>query len=1034
MQKLNEILNQIGFNKSNGLFFLNEEQEKYHWKNNTSFPNRVKRLIENRIKPDAFFCFDNKPMVLFFQNREDKEKLHKAIWNFNECPIAIFVENDSIEVFNGFNYLKDKATLDKIGGSEKLNDFNYFGLVTGKTWEQYKDELNYKNRVDYHLLENIKSARKLLVENHKLDAKIVNSIIGKSIFVRYLIDRGVKMRYDGTLRKWSNPEFCDLFNSPKKIQDFFDYLEDSERGFNGDLFPISASDYRNVKKEDYKVIRDLLMGVDIDKKQPSFFELYDFSIIPIEFISNVYELFIGQDNQKEEGAYYTPLFLVDYILKESVENHLSEITKRTVRLKELLINQSGKYPLCRVLDPACGSGIFLVETLRKIIEKFIKETGCDVKSVNFKTAIKNLAKENIYGIDKDLSAVQVAVFSIYLTLLDYLEPPGIETFKFPVLLNFNFFEADFFNLSAQFNANLKDVEFDFILGNPPWFRGKGEKEKPSYVEYIEKRRKKENGVNEIKAEIGNKEIAQAFLIRSSDFSNHQTKCALIVTSKTLYNLQSNNFRKYFLKNFFIERIFELAPVRREVFDKSNDKATAPACVLFYKYANGDNTENNSVEHISLKPSRFFSLFKIFTINRADYKKIQQNRLSKYDWLWKVLVYGSYLDFNFLLKLKQENISINHYLTSNNALVKQGIKRKDGNKKIDVSELVGWDFLDLNKKEISQFFISPSHQKWFLDTVGYIYRENNRICKDVFTPPILLVKETVNTKLESISAIPTKKILFTDKVTSIKLRGDKGIDDYYLLAGLMNSSLFAYYVLNTSSTAGIMIEQQINDEERFSFPFINSKKVIEVAKEVEETKKQGSQHLMNDSHHHHLQASKSEKLNRQVLNAFDLSPEEVALVDYSENVMIPLMMKHAHHEKLFQPVAFNDTILKEYAELFIKKFKSKLDSAKKKFIVEIWHTNQIVGMFFKMIPIKEFESNIIWKNKQGTDTEVTSLLTKISSEKITDKLFVQKDIRGFEREDFYIFKPNEKRLWHKAIGYLDVNEFADAILKKGSKAK
>ena len=51
-------------------------------------------------------------------------------------------------------------------------------------------------------------------------------------------------------------------------------------------------------------------------------------------------------------------------------------------------------------------------------------------------------------------------------------------------------------------------------------------------------------------------------------------------------------------------------------------------------------------------------------------------------------------------------------------------------------------------------------------------------------------------------------------------------------------------------------------------------------------------------------------------------------------------------------------------------------------------------------------------------------------KITKQLFVQKDVRGFEKDYFYIFKPNEKRLWHKAIGYLDVNEFADVILKAG----
>ena len=68
--------------------------------------------------------------------------------------------------------------------------------------------------------------------------------------------------------------------------------------------------------------------------------------------------------------------------------------------------------------------------------------------------------------------------------------------------------------------------------------------------------------------------------------------------------------------------------------------------------------------------------------------------------------------------------------------------------------------------------------------------------------------------------------------------------------------------------------------------------------------------------------------------------------------------------------------------------------------------------------------------KNTDKALLVLLSKISSQKLTNQLFVQKDIRGFERDFFYIFKPNERRLWHKAIAYLDVNEFDDAILKAG----
>jgi hypothetical protein len=155
-----------------------------------------------------------------------------------------------------------------------------------------------------------------------------------------------------------------------------------------------------------------------------------------------------------------------------------------------------------------------------------------------------------------------------------------------------------------------------------------------------------------------------------------------------------------------------------------------------------------------------------------------------------------------------------------------------------------------------------------------------------------------------------------------------------------------------------------------------------------------------------------------------------LIDYALDISRHQITGDEKDKKnLFTPLIFKDEVLKVYASIFSKRFKSKLDNEKKKFVVEIWHTNQIVGMFFKMIPSSEFSTNITWENKQNGDIEIISLLTRISSEKITDKLFVQKDIRGFEKDYFYIFKPNEKRLWHKAIGYLDVNEFADAILKR-----
>lgn len=1036
MKKIEEIFSVLGLSNGNGLYYTEDNR----WKTETSFPNRVKRLIERKIEPTAFFCFDNKPMILFFDNPKNKTELHEAIWNFNECPIAIIVENDLVEIFNGFNYLKDKKSLEKLGGADKLNDFTYFELVTGRTWEHYKDHLDYKNRVDYNLLQNIKSARQILVGDNGKRAKIANAILGKVIFARYLIDRKVKMKFDGKLRTWNNLEFCQLLDDSERIQQFFEYLEDKEKGFNGYLFPLSSSEYRQVTKSDYQVLKRLLLGEDIAKNQSSLFELYDFSIIPIEFISNVYELFIGQDNQKKEGAYYTPLFLVDYILKETVEKHLSGISGRDTRITEVLSKQGGNYSYCKVLDPACGSGIFLVEALRKIIERYIVDTGIEIKSDKFKTAIKNLAKENIYGIDKDLSAVQVAIFSIYLTLLDYLEPPGIETFKFPVLFNTNFFEADFFDDSnAEFNTQLKEIKFDYILGNPPW-KGNGMDETGNA--YLKNRRNKEKALNKkFKIAVNNNEIAEGFVLRVSDFCKKATQIAFIIRSSSLYNLGYNKkdispFRQYLLEEYFIDRVFELAPVRHEVFEKSNQPAVAPAAVIFYHCANGENTDNNIVQHISLKQSRFFSLFKIFTINRSDYKRVQQKKLKKHDWLWKVLVYGSYLDFNLIKRLKEEYPTIKSIINDKNKFVyATGLhsRSKKLNPPKDTSAIENIPFV--KARAIEAFFID------YFNT-DILEKEKIDIIKDVriYQAPMLLTRKGLNMKtLTAKCSIAEENIIFKDGITSIKpLNNSKS--ELINLASIFSSQLFSYYAINTFASIGIEREQTQNYN-KFSLPYLelNVNECVEAIEQAKQDIYLENKKTLIDNHK--VQALENiinvelGKINESIYKQLDLDDIELSLINYALEINLNLIVgSGTSRNNLFTPLAYEDEILKAYAQLFSKRFQSNFSKDDRKFVVEIWHTRQIVGMFFKLIPASTFKAEIVWMDKQDSDWEILSLLTKISSEKVTDKLFVQKDIRGFEKDYFYIFKPNEKRLWHKAIGYLDVNEFADAILKAGREGK
>ncbi len=1001
MEHLDQIFEKLNLERGKGLFITSEND----WKG--LFSNRVERLLNNTIQPDAFFSIDKKPFILFFDSPKNKKEKLKQIWNFNESPIVIITEADSLEIYNGFEFIAEKDSLRLFGKTEQLNDFSYFELVTGKTWEKYQKDFSYSNRIDYHLLNNIKAARDLLIADG-LSIELTNSLLGKVIFVRYLIDRKVKLDFEkeGTSRKWTNAEFCGLLSDKQNVKAFFKYLK---KKFNGDLFPISDDDIDSISENSLSIIVDLLSGDEVDSKQKSLFNLYDFSIIPVEFISNVYELFIGQDQQENQGAYYTPLFLVDYILSETVQEKFKAQPKSHD---------------CKVLDPSCGSGIFLVETLRKVIEQFqLNNPGYLDNPDQYKKQLKQLASDNIFGIDKDQNAVNVAIFSIYLTLLDYQEPSDIESFKFPLLYNRNFFSEDFFNTEAEFNTQLEKISFEFILGNPPWKRGKGEK-KPLFNQYINKRRKLEKGKFSNEIEISNSEIAQAFILRVSDFSKEKTKVGFIATSKVLYNLNAQGFRKYFLNQFIINKVFELAPVRKEVFDKSNDKAVAPATILFYEFAFDKSTDENIIEHITLKPSRFFSLFKVFTIQRGDYKKVTQSKLKEFDYLWKVLVYGNYLDFNLVYRLRQSYETIEKRISdSEKYSFGQGMQIGGGNK-MDVSDRIGKKFIDA-RQDISAFWVNLSSNKVWNKEFVHRARENK-----IFQAPLLLILKGFKSDFRCWSAFSEEDVLFQDALTSISAHKKNESKELKVISGILYSKLFSYINLQTFSSSGIEREQAHNVE-KFSIPFIFNKEIEQTVEELIQIKKRHySFETLLDNELSEEIKQKEKELDNEVISSFHLSNQERDLLDYSNQIIIPMIMKHKGFEKIFNPLRKESQELQDYINLFLERFKNSFKKNNQTLVVEIHRTNQIIGLFFKLIPIEEQIEQINYVNTNNN--EVLQRLSTLGNEKITDRLFIQKDIRGFEKDGFYIVKPNEKRLWHKAIAHLDLNEFTDAILTAGKK--
>ncbi|MCX6579355.1 MAG: N-6 DNA methylase [Candidatus Aminicenantes bacterium] len=999
-----EKIEDLGFVSLNGLHFFSEN----NWKNR--FSKRVEEVIELKLKPYAIYEFNSEPFILFFENRQNAE-VHQWCWNLNSSPLIIIHEDNQIKIYNGFSFDNKKKFLRLLLENEKqVGDFNYINLVSGKFFEKYGKKFEEKNRVDYKLLENIKTARDKLINDYRLKPAVVNSLIGRLLFVRYLIDRKVKIGRYGEL---TGQDLLANLTDREKTYELFNYLKIK---FNGNLFPIDEENEADVKEVHLEWLSKLLKGHELKTGQMNLFEFYDFSVIPIEFISNIYEFFLGEENQRREGAYYTPPFLVDYILKYTVDSYFKKDDRDFH---------------CKVLDPACGSGIFLVETLRRLIHRYRElNPRCMENRESYKEELTKLLCDNIFGIDKDENAVKIAIFSLYIALLDYQEPKDIENFKFPELIGSNFFNADFFDLEHAFNTRLKGSGFDFIIGNPPWGNPSMKGEENRYLDYCEKR----------KVKIGRKEISQAFLLRASDFSSENTGCALIVTSKNLYNIESINFRKSFLASFKIDRIFELSSVRRQLFSKvkkSGADAIAPAAVIFYRFSHGEDTGNNIVRHISLKPNPLFDWFKIFVIEKYDYKEVLQDHFKNYDWLFKTLVYGNVLDFYFLKRMKESYPTIREAITGkvDDFLVGQGIMVGGGDKN-DVSYLLNKPYIK-TKDDLKPFYagIRPGNT-W---QERYVHRNRD---KELFNGNCLVMAEGLLSDLSSKAAYLTQKAVFKSSITAIRAQKDDGKKFLKMTVGLLNSSLFSYYIMMTGSSAAIEREQT-HDKEKFDFFFNYHQEIHDIVEKIEQNRTEFyrvlsgdpglNQEILNiDLEKRKIKNEKEffslrKSLDEAIYSTFHLSNQENALVQFVKDVSIPLFEGKITKQIYDKP---STEVIEEYARIFIDHFANYFRELGNYFSAEIYQAKYVLGINF-VISEEKPANDIRWKKDQD-DLRVVELLVNMSFSEISNDIFIRKDVKGFEENSFYVIKPKQYRLWHKAIAYLDINEFSDAILESGRK--
>src|SRR5947209_3552381 len=423
----------------------------------------------------AYFIQGN-PVVYFSQLEEVDTaalaQLYRSVWSQGKAPLLYVISRQDILVFNGYDGPPSRDNPDEILSNDeahrhrllhylqslynietarqeiadKLKYYRRILLDTGAFWQTEDGQhIDREKRADQRLLASMYQLRRRLLAMN-LSSEVAYALLGRSIFIRYLEDRGIltEMSAAQTTNGLAH-NYLTTLDSKKVTYELFYYLHQL---FNGDIFPVDELERQVVSEEHLRLIQRFLQREDLETGQLSFWP-YDFSCVPIELISGIYDTFLSNETRREFGTYNTPLALVDFIVEETLP-----LAKTT--------------PEMTILDPACGSGVFLVRAYQRLIEAWKQRHPGHHPSA---PQLTELMKQSIFGIDVQLNAVRIAAFSLCLSMLDSLKSEDIiqESFHFPRMETSNLIHANFF--SEEVDRRFSKKKFDRIVGNPPWGNG-----------------------------------------------------------------------------------------------------------------------------------------------------------------------------------------------------------------------------------------------------------------------------------------------------------------------------------------------------------------------------------------------------------------------------------------------------------------------------------------------------------------------------------------------------------------------------------
>jgi hypothetical protein len=459
----------------------------------------------------------------------------------------------------------------------------------------------------------------------------------------------------------------------------------------------------------------------------------------------------------------------------------------------------------RVLDQSCGSGAFLVQCYRKLIERRLHESERYLRPAELGTILTS----HIFGLDVDPDACQIAELSLALTLLEYVDPPDLTetSFQLPALRNQNIFCANAFVDDSPWYTEARKRPFQWIVGNPPW---KGLN--PTNLERDDEPAWQWMLKNRSESPVGGNQLAEAFAWRSSEVLDPEGCAALLLPAMTLFKYESTGFRKAFFNRHQLWSLGNFANLAEVLF---GGRARLPAAALFYSpMPAAKDVAKMLIETysplVANQPAAYAGTqghrrqtWNI-VVESGELKEIGYPEVLGGDPLpWKIAMWGSAVDAKVLHRVERHFRTIGNLEAEQQLTLSEGPQLRDSAGKSGSTEfhpeLIGKTTIDLDRLKRRRYLVRFPQGSLRLLTESEVFLSKRAGIKrklSICEPPHVVVSEsrTFSVYAKEYLVVPSRQIGI------VSPEGDRGL--LKAIAVYLNSDFVAYHQFLTTPQAGV----------------------------------------------------------------------------------------------------------------------------------------------------------------------------------------------------------------------------------------